>query len=300
VADDLQWVVAANEEALRLDTFLAHRLPSLSRREIVELVASGRARLNGHPGKKGTWVHQGDIITAPSAPALAPNPDLPIAVRYVDDAVVVLDKAAGIPSIALRHTETETVANFLVASFSETLTVGPRSLECGLIHRLDTATSGLLLAARTPAAYASLREQFHSRTVEKQYVAVVEGYLRTSGQVTSCLTPSGPRGQFMRTAPTGQEAYTAYVPIATSPSRTLVRLTITTGVRHQIRVHLATLGHPIVGDTHYGSPSGAPRLYLHAEALAFTSPATGQRVRCTSPISQDFAALVKHLQDTGE
>ncbi len=303
MADGLQWVVATSEETLRLDTFLTHRLPSPSRREIAELVASGRARLNGHPGKKGTRVRQGDIITAPSVPALAPNPDLPIAVIYVDDAVVVLEKAGGIPSIALRHTETDTVANFLVASFPETLTVGPRSLECGLIHRLDTATSGLLLAARTPAAYTSLREQFNSRTVEKQYVAVVEGCLRTSGQVMSCLAPSGPRGQRMRVVPTGQqgqEAHTAYVPIATSPSRTLVRLAITTGVRHQIRVHLAALGHPIVGDTHYGSPSGAPRLYLHAEALAFTSPATGQRVRCTSPLPQDFAALVQHLQDTGE
>jgi 23S rRNA pseudouridine1911/1915/1917 synthase len=95
----------------------------------------------------------------------------------------------------------------------------------------------------------------------------------------------------MRVVPTGQqgqEAYTAYVPIATSPSRTLVRLTITTGVRHQIRVHLAALGHPIVGDTHYGPPSKEPRLYLHAEALAFTSPATGQWVRYTSPAPQDF------------
>ncbi len=293
MADDLQWVVATSEEALRLDTFLARRFPSLSRREIVELVASGRARLNGHSGKKGTRVCQGDIIAAPSLPALTPNPDLPITVIYVDDTVVVLDKATGIPSIALRHVETHTVANFLVASFPETLTVGPHSLECGLIHRLDTATSGLLLAARTPEAYASLREQFHSRTVEKQYVAVVEGCLRTSGQVTSCLAPSGLRGQLMRLVPTGQgqEASTAYEPVATSLSRTSVRLTITTGVRHQIRVHLATLGHPIVGDRHYGSPSGAPRLYLHAEVLAFTSPATGQRVRCMSPAPQDFFAV---------
>ncbi len=288
MTDGLQWVVATSEEALRLDTFLAHRLPSLSRREVTELVASGRVWLNGRPSKKGTRVRQGDIITALSVPALAPNPDLPITVMYVDSAVVVLDKAAEIPSVALRHAETHTVANFLVARFPETLTVSTRPLECGLLQRLDTATSGLLLAARTLDAYTSLREQFHSRTVEKHYVAVVEGCLRTSGHVTSYLAPSGPRGQFMREAPTGQEACTAYVPIAMSQNRTLVRLTITTGVRHQIRVHLTALGHSIVGDTHYGSPSGAPRLYLHAEALTFTSPATRQRVRCTSPIPQDF------------
>lgn len=87
-----------------------------------------------------------------------------------------------------------------------------------------------------------------------------------------------------------------YVPVASLPGHTLLHLTIMTGVRHQIRVHLAALGHPIVGDTRYGSSNKATRLFLHAEALAFTSPASGQRIRCTSPIPQDFSAFVEHLR----
>jgi 23S rRNA pseudouridine1911/1915/1917 synthase len=290
VAEVYQWVVAASEEALRLDAFLTRYLSPLSRREIAELIASGQARVNERPSKKGARVHMGDTITAPAVLPLSANAALAIRVVYIDDALVVLDKAAGIPSVALRHSETDTAANFLAACFPETLTAGPRPLECGLIHRLDTATSGVLLAARTPEAYASLREQFRARTVEKQYLAVVEGCLQSSGQVTFRLAPSGPRGQRMRVVADGQgqAVSTIYIPLATSERRTLLRVTITTGVRHQIRAHLAALGHPIVGDTHYGSPNQAPRLYLHAETLTFTSPATGQRVHCASPAPQDF------------
>ncbi|MBI3300623.1 MAG: hypothetical protein HYZ72_00875 [Deltaproteobacteria bacterium] len=145
----MQWVVAANEEAWRLDTFLAARLRPLPRRDIVELIARGQVLLNGRPGKKGLRVRVGDTVTAPAALSLPPNPALPIDVVYADDTVLVLDKPAGIPSLALRHSETDTVANFLVARFPETVTAGPRPLESGVVHRLDTATSGLLLAART-------------------------------------------------------------------------------------------------------------------------------------------------------
>jgi 23S rRNA pseudouridine1911/1915/1917 synthase len=299
-----RWVVTVAEEGLRLDVFLSRHLsslaPALSRREIAELITSSQVRVNGRPGKKGARVHAGDTISAPAALPFPANAALAIRAVYTDDALVVLDKAAGIPSVALRHLETETAANFLAARFPETLTAGPRPRECGLLHRLDTATSGLLLAARTPDAYASLREQFRARTVEKQYLAVVEGYLPSSGQLTSRLAPSGPRGRHMQvvTHGQGQEANTAYVPLAMSERYTLLQVTITTGVRHQIRVHLAALDHPIVGDTHYGTLHEAPRLYLHAEALAFTSPATGQRVRCTSPAPQDFATLVKPLKET--
>ena len=298
--DIVQWVVAASEEGLRLDAFLASHLsspvPSLSRRAIAELITARQVRVNGRPGKKGQRVHAGDTIIAPVALSLPANAALSIRVVYTDDALVVLDKAAGIPSVALRHSETDTVANFLAARFPETVTAGPHPLECGLLQRLDTATSGLLLAARTPDAYASLREQFRARSIEKQYLAVVEGRLYDSGQVTSRLVPSGPRGQHMRVDADGQEANTAYVPMALSERYTLLRITLTTGVRHQIRVHVAALGHPIVGDTHYGAPHGASRLYLHAAALGFTSPATSQRVHCVSPAPQEFAALVEHIE----
>ncbi|MGH7964833.1 MAG: S4 domain-containing protein, partial [Candidatus Binatia bacterium] len=154
-----QWVVAADQNGLRLDSFLAASFSSYSRREIIALISAGRIFLNGRPAKKGERIRVGDTITAPAALLLCPNATLPITVVHADDTLVVFDKPAGIPSLALRHDETQTVANFLLASFPETSTIGSRPLESGLVHRLDTSTSGLLLAARTPFAYSSLREQ---------------------------------------------------------------------------------------------------------------------------------------------
>jgi 23S rRNA pseudouridine1911/1915/1917 synthase len=290
VADALRWVVAENEAALRLDAFLARRLASLSRREIIGLITSGGVRLNGRPGKKGARVAAGDTVTAPLMTSLTPNATIPVRVVYNDDALIVLDKPAGVPCVALRHGETGTVANFLLAHFPETATAGPRPLESGLVQRLDTDTSGLLLAARSPYAYAALREQFRARTVEKYYLALVEGQVHGKGTVTLSLAPSGPQGRFMRVVPLGegQKAETIYAPVVSFPGHTLLRLKITTGVRHQIRVHLAALGHPIVGDTRYGSSAGGSRLCLHAETLTCISPATGQRVTCTSPAPREF------------
>jgi 23S rRNA pseudouridine1911/1915/1917 synthase len=298
VPEVLQWIVAADEDALRFDAFLVRHLSSVSRREIIDLIASGQALLNDRPRKKGTLVRAGDKVSVPALFSLRPNPTLPVRVAYADAALVVLDKPAGIPSLALRHSETNTVANFLTARFPETLTAGPHPLEAGLVHRIDTVTSGLLLAARTPYAYTSLRQQFHARAVEKAYLAAVEGHLRTDGQATFWLAPEGPRGQRMRVvAPgQGQEALTTYTPLEALPGHTLVRLTIATGVRHQIRAHLAALGHPIVGDTVYGAAEEAERLCLHAETLVFRHPLTGQRLRFDSPVPQDFSAVVERLR----
>ena len=293
MTDVFHWVVTANEAAVRLDAFLARHLAALSRREIAELIASGRVQLNRHPGKKGARVAEGDTVTAPLVSSLTPNARIPVRIVYTDDALVVLDKPAGVPCVALRHAETDTVANFLLAHFPETATAGTRPLESGLLQRLDTDTSGVLLAARSPYAYAALREQFRARTVEKYYLAVVEGQVQGKGTATLSLAPSGPQGRFMRVVPLGegQKAETVYAPVASSPGHTVVRLKITTGVRHQIRVHLAAVGHPIVGDASYGSSARGSRLYLHAETLTCISPATGQRLTCTSPAPREFFDL---------
>jgi 23S rRNA pseudouridine1911/1915/1917 synthase len=218
----------------------------------------------------------------------------------VDTTFVVLDKPAGIPSVALRYTQTDTVANFLTAHFPETAQAGPRPLEAGLVHRLDTDTSGLLLAARTPDAYVALREQFGTRSVRKTYLAIVVGRLPIRGQVTFRLAPAGLGRRSMRVVATeqGQEALTRYTPIEILPAHTLVRLTIPTGVRHQIRVHLAALGYPLVGDVLYGSTQGQgpQRLCLHAERLSFHHPITGQEMQFTSPLPRDFSTILQHLQ----
>src|SRR5262249_33443204 len=155
-------------------------------------------------------VHTDDRISVLARTSLLPNPTLPILVSHANTSFIVLDKPAGIPSVALRYTETDTVANFLTAHFPETAQAGSRPLEAGLVHRLDTETSGLLLAARLPEAYLALRKQFWTRSVRKTYLAIVIGRLQASGQVAFQLAPAGLGRRSMRVvaAEQGQEALT--------------------------------------------------------------------------------------------
>lgn len=293
----VQWTVAADEDTLRLDSFLITRLPALSRQAIHALIAQGQVLLNGHKSKKGVRIRAGDIITAPAPLPLTANADLSVDVVYVDDAVIVINKPAGAPSVVLRHGETGTVANVLAARFPEIVWAGQTPLESGLAHRLDTATSGLLVAARTPAAYALLRQQFRAQTVEKRYLALVTGRFELTEQAVFHLAPTGPRGRRMRLAASGegQKASSLYTPLETLPGHTVIQITITTGVRHQIRAHLSEIGHPIVGDSLYGGAEaeGTLRLCLHAHVLAFAHPTTGQKLRFESPLPQDFLTLIE-------
>jgi 23S rRNA pseudouridine1911/1915/1917 synthase len=197
VTPSQQWEVTESHTALRLDTFLHSHLPAVARREIIEWIAAGRAYINARPGKKGDRLHTGDHVSLIALVSLAANPQLAIRVLFADEALLILDKPAGIPSIALRHDETNTVPNFLLAHFSETATASSHLLEAGVVHRLDTSTSGLLIVARTPFTYTELRKAFQSHTVEKQYLALVEGHVRNSGQRESWLTSEGKRRQRM-------------------------------------------------------------------------------------------------------
>jgi 23S rRNA pseudouridine1911/1915/1917 synthase len=289
--------VTESDTASRLDTFLHTRLPAVAKREVIEWIAAGRVRINAKPGKKGDRLHSGDHVSLLALVSLTANPQLAIRVLFADESLLILDKPAGIPSIAVRHDETDTVPNFLLAHFPETATASPRPLEAGVVHRLDTSTSGLLIVARTPYAYTALRKEFHSHTVDKQYLALVEGRLRHKGQRESWLTSEGKRGQHMREGVPreGQRACTIYAPLESLPQHTLLRVTIPTGVRHQIRVQLAALGHPIVGDVRYGSTETGVRLCLHATALTFTHPLSDMRVRFQSPLPEDFRAVWEEL-----
>jgi 23S rRNA pseudouridine1911/1915/1917 synthase len=281
--------------------FLVAHTPDITRREIVEWIAAGHARINGRVSAKGTTVRPGDTVSLTSPATFFANPHLPIQILWADATLVVVNKPSGIPSVALRHDDTATVANFLVAHFPDIATTGPRPLEAGIVHRLDTATSGVLVAARTCQAYNTLRAQFSERTVEKQYLALVHGQVQQAGERRSFLRPSGPRGQRMRetTARDGQEAQTIYTPVMRFLHHTLVRATIPTGVRHQIRVHLAALGYPIVGDSLYGEAPETGRLCLHAKDLTFFHPRTGARVHFSCPLPEDFQVVQQQIANAG-
>ncbi len=288
----------------RLDKLVA-RLFGVSRARAMDWIAEGRVKVNGLRGPKAQMVDAGALVAVelPPSDAPAPQPDLPIRVVHADAHLVVIDKPAGMPSHPLKPGELGCAANGLVARFPELAQVGPPR-EAGLVHRLDTDTSGLLLAARTEAAHANLRAQFTARTVEKGYLALVSGELHAGGEIDLPLAhdPRDPRKVRAASDPEwaalhdARPALTRFSPLERRGGFTLLDVEIATGVLHQIRAHLAFIGHPLAGDALYEGPSlpGLSRHFLHASQLGFAHP-DGTRVRYQSPLPADLRAILDAL-----
>jgi len=289
----------------RLDRAVA-RLFGVSRGKAMEWIAEDRVRVGGRRAPKGSQIGAGARVSVrvPPSDAPVPQPDLPIRIVHADEHIVVADKPAGMPSHPLKPQETGTAANALVGRFPELARVGPAPREGGLVHRLDGDTSGLLLAARTDAAHAALRAQFAARTVEKGYLALVAGELQAGGEIAVPLAhdPQDPRRVRAASDPEWAEAHgarpalTRFEPRERRRGFTLVDVEIATGVMHQIRAHLAFIGHPLVGDELYGGPrlAGLSRHFLHAARLVFRHP-DGSIARFEAPLSFDLAAALAVL-----
>ena len=302
----------------RLDRQVLRLFPWLDRSILDDLIAAGRIRLNDRPAKKGARLAAGDVLTCTDIPEpadlkLQPNPDLPLAVLFEDDFVLALAKPAGQPTHPLRFTETDTLANALVARYPALAAIGDDRLFPALLHRLDTQTSGLVLAAKTAAAYAHLRAQFRRFTVQKHYTALVHGRVEKPGRLDAALTHQTRTPCKMAVVRNPAKvprndcfaAETAWVPLATGKEFSLLDVTIYTGVTHQIRCHLAAAGPPSAGDTLYGAPAPAPvsglqspvsglwsspssRHWLHAARLICTHPATGKSLDISAPLPPDW------------
>jgi len=295
---------------VRLDVFLVQNVPGCSRRTAQRAVAAGAIRVNDRRARKGHMLRSADIVQVADdvfePPTLQPDPQLAVPVLYEDAAVVVLDKPPGMPSHALRAAERGTVANFLLARYPELARVGKSHLEPGIVHRLDTDTSGILLVARSAAAYDALRQQFSARRVIKEYLAVVHGHVGAAGEVCTAIAHAPRNRRRMRVYTAAEspararQATTYYTPLERLGDATLLLVRIPTGVMHQIRVHLASIGHAIVGDRLYGRASvdaRAPRQLLHAHQLAFEHPQTGMLTRITCEVPADFRACVRSLKE---
>jgi 23S rRNA pseudouridine1911/1915/1917 synthase len=289
--------VIEREAGERLDAVVAAACPRLSRRVVHRLIDEGVVRVNGHRTGKGTRLRAGDRVSGLAVPALAPEPDLPVAVVHEDDDVVVLDKPGGMPSHALDPREHGSVAAFVLARWPETAAVGER-LAPGLAHRLDTGTSGLLVVARSPGVHAALRDAFRARAVAKRYLAVVCG---TPPARLTLRTPLAhdPRDRRRMAAADGTRkswpAETEVEALAAAGGTTLVALTMRTGVTHQLRVHCALAGFPVLGDTLYGTPNPAlapGRHALHAAALSLPALGAGVRWTALAPLPADLRALL--------
>lgn len=288
--------VVASGPSERLDRWLRRELPGLSRRLVRALIDDGSVRLDGRRATKGAFVHAGTRVTLPTGVALAPNPALPLTILYEDPWLVAVDKPGGLPSHPLDPRERHTVVNALLARFPDTAAVAG-----GLTHRLDAGTSGVLLAARSAAVWVAVRAAFRARAIGKHYLALVAG--QAPPEITVDLPLSHDPGDRRRmvVARPGRRSWAALTTIrriSTDGTTSLVSIDMLTGVTHQIRAHLAHLGHPVLGDTLYGGPSVplAPgRHALHATQL--TLPALDGRAPLTihAPLAPDLARLAPRL-----
>jgi len=301
--EERDWPADAVEE--RLDKAVA-KLFGVSRGRAMDWIAEGRVRVGGRRAPKGAPVFPGARISVQRPPPdqPEPQPELPIRIVHADAHVVVADKPAGMPSHPLKPGEQGTAANALVGRFPELARVGPSPREGGLVHRLDTDTSGLLLAARTDAAHAMLRAQFAARTVDKGYLALVAGEIHAGGEIALPLAhdPRDARRMMAISDPayaeehSARNAVTRFDPVERRGGFTLLAVEIPTGVMHQIRAHLAFIGHPLAGDALYGGPElpGLSRHFLHASRLAFAHP-DGSRAKFESGLPPELVAVLGDL-----
>jgi 23S rRNA pseudouridine1911/1915/1917 synthase len=290
----------------RLDHYLVRLGWARSRRAAREMLAGGMVRVNGRVLRKGELIGGGDaveIAETSALAALAPDPEVKIEVLFRGPAVLVVNKPAPMACHPLRPGERGTVMNGVAAAFPEAATAGDNPREGGLIHRLDNGTSGALLVALRPPAFAALREAIRAGRIRRDYQALVAGDLKESLQIDKSLAhdPRNPR-RMIAVAPNAagaRAAATAVEPIRRFGDFTLVSATPRTGMRHQIRVHLAQAGHPIAGDALYGGPPldalADGRFWLHLAEIEFRSPASGP-VRARSPLPRDLEAALKETR----
>ena len=281
----------------RLDTFLAQALAGLPRRLVRRVIAEGDVRVNGRRAAKGLRLQPGDRVTVPDLPAaLEPEPALALPVLHEDASLAVVDKPGGMPAHALDPRQRGTAAAFVLARWPETATVGD-ALAPGLIHRLDGGTSGVLVVARTAESFATLRRALAARAIEKRYLAIVAGTAEDTRIDTPLAHDTSDRRRMTAARPDDRSwpAETEVRVVTAGRDRSLVAVTMRTGVTHQIRVHLAQAGHPVLNDLLYGGPRAEElpegRHTLHASGIALPHPTTGTMVTVESPLPADLQAL---------
>ncbi|HXU90663.1 MAG TPA: RluA family pseudouridine synthase [Methylomirabilota bacterium] len=298
--------VPVADAGARLDRWLAGHVPELSRARLQALIDAGHVRVDGGIPKASRRLSGGEEVSLviPPAPAetLAPEP-IALSVVFEDDDVLVVDKPAGMVVHPGAGHPTGTLAAAVLAHAPGTAGVGgPR--RPGVVHRLDKDTSGLLVVAKTARAYESLTAQLAARTVTRRYRAVVHGRVRAGEGFVDAPIGRHPRDRVrMAVVPRGKRSLTRYRVLERFSHFTDLDVKLETGRTHQIRVHMASLGHPVVGDAIYGGraarvplPVALDGLALHAAELAFVHPVTDSRLQFASPLPARIVRLLTHLR----
>jgi len=301
-------------EGLRLDVWLARHVPSLSRARLQALISDGHVLVDGTAPRPSARLRPGQAVVVRVPPPVAAEPgpeDIPLRVLHEDAHLLVVDKPAGLVVHPGAGNASGTLVNALLRHVRDLSGVGG-VLRPGIVHRLDRGTSGLLVVAKDDETHRDLVRQFAGRHVEKEYLALVHGHPPArQGEIDQPIGRDPVHRQRMSIrAPRGREARTSWRVEERFDGASLVRVRIHTGRTHQIRVHLASIGHPVAGDATYGgtrTPSSRRaearaailallRPALHAARLAFTHPATGERVSFVSPLPPDLADVLERLR----
>jgi 23S rRNA pseudouridine1911/1915/1917 synthase len=290
-----------------LDQWLAQAIPQLSRSQLQKLIRQGQVLVSGRPARPSAALQPGDVITvhlpAPEPTALQPE-TTPLDVVYEDDDLLVINKPAGMVVHPAQGHSSGTLVNALLARYPDLAGLMEDDTGSadrpGIVHRLDRDTSGLMIVARTPAALRQLQQQFKSRTVEKIYLALVFGRPEAAEGIIDVPLGRDPRfRQKIAPRPDGKPARTHYRIIEDFGAYSLLDIGLETGRTHQIRVHLAWLKCPVVGDTVYGRKKnalGLKRQFLHAWRLAFQHPRTGETIQLEAPLDPYLQAVLDQLR----
>ena len=283
----------------RLDVFLARQSPDLSRSRIRRLIDDGHVTVDDRPVKASARLAAGQTVMLelpPPSPAELQPWGIPLSVVFEDRDLIVIDKPAGMTVHPAPGNEDRTLANAVLAHVPEVEGIGGEKRP-GIVHRLDKDTSGLIVVAKNERAHAHLSDQFKSREVNKVYLALVAGH--PSPPEADIDAPIGRHPQDrqrMAIVTTGRPSITRYRVLALYERATLVEARPRTGRTHQIRVHLSSVGHAVVGDTTYGRPvEGLSRQFLHAHRLAFLHPVTGKPVTFVAELPGELGSYLDSL-----
>jgi len=305
------WTLPAEHGEIRLDAFVRQCLPHLPRREIENAIRAKLFFAAGKTSKKGDRLRGGDeLVFHGPASWLAANPlpesALEVPIVYEDASILFVNKPAGMPTHGFSARDSGTLANFLLARRPALANIGTSRWEPGLVHRIDRETSGLVLVAKTEAAFANLKSQFRRRRVKKIYLALVWGVTCGNGVIDLPLAHESRDRTRMRpvTRPAQASgrtwnALTRYRKLGQSRGLSLLEVEMETGVTHQIRAHLAAIGHPIVADALYGasrSDLGLKRHFLHARSLTIFHPDGGRRLTVEAELPKELGELLTRLK----
>ena len=298
-------LLRASEESKnqRLDAFLASSLDGLTRSQATRLIESGEVAVNGRAVSKSYKLAGGEdiAVTLPEPePVEAVPQDIPLDVVYEDADVIVVNKPSGMVVHPAPGHPDGTLVNALLYHCAGTLSGIGGALRPGIVHRIDRDTSGLIIAAKNDAAHQYLSAQLADHTLARTYECIVVGALREDrGTVDAPIARHPTDRKRMAVVAGGREAVTHWEVIARYPGYTHVRCRLETGRTHQIRVHMAYIGHPILGDTVYGAKKEVPGLTgqcLHAVGLRFLHPRTHEVVELSCPLSEEFTRMLQKIR----